>query len=116
MASTRVGIREAYDATKFMLQGMTFEDFDAATKDFEVTPLYYRGECRGAMLARGPEVHACVTPPWYARQAIRVINGIIARHGYATTHTTTAAGERIINRLGFKREGNGTWVLAKQLG
>lgn len=85
---------------------MSLAEFDNAVKDFEVTPLFYRGECRGAMLVKDKEVHACVTPPWYAREAIRVINAVIAKHGEATTHTTTEAGTRIIEKLGFIKDGD----------
>lgn len=105
MALPRLGVIEAYLSAKDRLDGMTLAEFVEKTADFEVFPLRYRGEVRGAMLVKGSEVHACVAPPWYAREAIRVINAVIEKHGEATTHATTDAGRRIVEKLGFVKCG-----------
>lgn len=116
LSGMRTGIAEAYASAHSRLSGMTLAEFDKNTQQFAATPLYYLGECRGAMLVLGNEVHACVTPPWYARQAIRVINDVIDQYGEATTHATTEAGRRMVEKLGFVKDGeiyrrNAKWEL-----
>lgn len=105
VAGVRVGIPEAYRSAADRLHGMTLEQFDAATKEFEVTPLYYGGKCCGAVLVLLKEIHVCVTPPWYMRNGLRVLNSVIKLHGDATTHVDTEAGRRMVEKLGFIKDG-----------
>lgn len=104
MPDRELAIKSAYLAVKYRLDGMTFDQFAESVKDFEAMPLHYKGECRGAVLVRGKEVHTCVTPPWYGRQAIKIISRIVMEYGEATTHVTTEAGRRMVIKLGFVKD------------
>lgn len=102
----RPGLKEAFESATGRMPSISLAEFVKFAEDFEVVPLTYRGECRGAMLVKGKEVHACVTPPWYARQALREISKIVKKYGEATTHATTEAGIRMVERLGFVKCGD----------
>lgn len=70
----------------------------------EVHDVFVDGEDVGAILVVGPEIHACIKSGfgrWVFKRQLQVLRDVIARHGYATTATTTKAGEQFVRRLGF---------------
>lgn len=104
-----LGLKEAYESAKDRLNGMTFEQFEDATKDFEVTPVYYVGEVIGAILVKENHVHACIKPEfkgkWFGRVAVRIISEIVEKYGEALTSATTEDGRKIVESLGFVKDG-----------
>lgn len=104
-----LGIKEAYESAESRLNGMTFEEFAEATKDFEVTPVYYSGNVIGAILVKENNVHACIKPEykgkWFGRVAVRIISEIVEKYGEAITSATTEDGRKIVEALGFVKDG-----------
>jgi GNAT superfamily N-acetyltransferase len=98
-------LRLAFEATAPRLGGMSFDAFAAGLRDFEVHPVLVRGRLCGAVLVRGPEIHACVLPAargrWFGREQASLLNRVIEEHGEATTSATTEEGRLFVERLGF---------------
>ncbi len=82
-----------------------YEQFKTLVADFEITPVHVRGEAAGCLFVRNADIHACVLPKfkghWFSRSVLRLINRIIAKHGYAQTNATTEDGKYFVTRLGF---------------
>lgn len=104
-------LEAAYLSAKDRLGEMSLEQFKDAIRDFEIHPVVVDGECAGAILVAGFEIHACVLPSvygrWVNRAALRLMNDVIEKHGFAQTHALTQAGQEFVERLGFVRHGNG---------
>jgi hypothetical protein len=104
-------ITAAYMSAQARMGAVTLDEFRAAVKDCAVHPVSVQGKIAGAVIVNGAEVHACILPwahkRWFGRGQARILNDIIAKHGYATTSATTAAGREFVERLGFKRAGQG---------
>ncbi|WP_208281463.1 hypothetical protein [Massilia oculi] len=107
----------AYQSAADRLGGMSFEEFVAATAEFEVHPVHAGGRLCGAVLVHGAEVHACVLPwargRWFGKSEAALLNRVIDQHGEATTSATTEAGRRFVERLGFIND-NGTYRSTKR--
>jgi Zn-finger nucleic acid-binding protein len=86
-----------------------FEAFSYAVDLWDLHPVVVQGETAGALLTKGPEIHACILPEykgrWLTRKELRILNQIIEKHGYAQTSATTLDGEYFVNRLGFVKHG-----------
>jgi hypothetical protein len=104
-----IGLRESFESAQDRLN-ITYEQFKEDTKDFEVTPVYYRNKVIGAMLVSGNNVHACIKPEykgkWFGRVALRVISNIVEKYGEAITSATTEDGIKIVEALGFIKDGD----------
>lgn len=93
------------------------QTFLEVTKDWEVFPALH-----GAILRRGPEIHACIKPDgfgrWFNKSARQVLNETIEKHGHAITRVTEGnrLGDAFVRRLGFwlTHTENGVWVYRKE--
>lgn len=98
-------VRAAYASAAQRMPGVTLEAFRAELEACEVHPVLVDGEPVGAVVVKGPEIHACVLPKargrWFSRQYARLLAATIAKHGRATTSATTEDGRRFVERLGF---------------
>lgn len=110
-------LRLAYESAAPRLDGMSFDAFLSGVAGFEVHPVLARGQLAGAVLVRGPEIHACVLPwargRWFGRAEAALLNRVIDCHGAATTSATTEEGRLFVERLGFVNE-NGIYRSAKK--
>lgn len=97
-------LEAAYESAKPRMD-LSFEEFERAVKGAEIHPLEVHGETAGAIIVIGPEIHVCVLPQyerrWANKKAAAVLNGVIEKHGYATTKPSTPKGEEFIKRVGF---------------
>jgi hypothetical protein len=104
-----IGVKEAYESAQDRLNGMTLEQFAYLVKDFEVTPVYYSGAVIGAILVKENNVHACIKKEykgkWFGRVALRIISRIVKEYGEAITSATTPDGIKIVETLGFVKDG-----------
>lgn len=98
-------IEAAYESAKNRMDGVSFEQFAAALSTAEIHPLEVEGQTAGAIVVIGPEIHVCVLPwaekKWANKRAASVLNDVIEKHGYATTHPTTKRGEDFVKMVGF---------------
>ena len=104
-------IQAAYMSAADRLGAVSLADFREAVKSCEVHPVVVQGSIAGAVIVKGPEVHACILPwahkRWFGRAQARILNGIIKAYGYATTTATTDAGRKFVEQLGFKKTAQG---------
>lgn len=110
MDTARVmAIETAYQSAADRMPGVTMEQFMDAIAGFESYPITVRGEIVGALLVKGPEIHACVLAHvkkrWMSRHVLSILNGVIDQYGYAQTVATTDEGARFVEALGFERDG-----------
>lgn len=102
-------IRAAYESAADRLNGLSFDDFSRALDRCEVHPVEVLGKTAGAIVVSGAEVHACVLPwargLWLSKRMLRVLGGVIQKHGYALTTATTEEGRQFVERLGFFPDG-----------
>lgn len=87
----------------------SFQEFNEITGGWECHPALVGGEMAGAVMVNGPEIHACVLPQfkglWMSKRTLRILRGVVEKHGYATTSATTDEGAQFVERLGFRLEG-----------
>lgn len=92
---------------------ISLSDFSEAIDDSEVLPVVVDGVTAGAVIVKGPEVHACILPwacgRWFTRKWLRVFENLLQENGRLVTSATTEAGERFVSGLGFERCG-AYWV------
>jgi len=104
-------VQAAYESAADRLGSVTLGEFREALKQCEVHPVKVQGNIAGAVIVKGPEVHACILPwaakRWFKKPQARILNDIIKRYGYATTSATTDAGREFVERLGFKATPDG---------
>jgi hypothetical protein len=112
-------VRAAYDSLSDRAPWVSFEDFERFAEKCEVHPIVVGGQCAGALVVQGPEIHACILPwahkRWLNRTALSIMNEVISKHGKAITRATTEAGRQFVERLGFKPEGD-IYVRSAQYG
>lgn len=88
-----------------------WEEFLAFARDWDVVPVWLGGRLAGAVLIKGPEIHACILPwahrRWLGRWALVLVNRLIDEHGYVQTHAATEAGKQFVARMGFLPHGDG---------
>lgn len=88
---------------------VSLDDFVKEAQGWDVYGVRVGTNLAGAILVKGPEIHACILPfakgKWFKREHFRLVNRVIDEHGYAQTHATTAEGEEFVSRLGFVRHG-----------
>lgn len=86
--------------------GSTFEAFASSLSGWDCHPVHVDRALVGAVLVRGPELHACIQPQafgrWLSRPLLRLVDAALARFGYALTQAATLAGRRFVERLGFR--------------
>lgn len=94
-----------------------YEQFAEAMQGWDVEPVQVDGHVVGAVLMRGPEIHACIKPEgfgrWLSRRVLRdTLVRLVAEHGRAETSVATgnAAGEAFVQRLGFVESGRANGV------
>ncbi len=89
---------------------MTFEQFEALSKQFEVVPMYANGKVCGALMIYENHIHACILSwaegKWFNRKAARILNRIIEQFGEAITSATTEKGRAFVLALGFTQDGD----------
>lgn len=99
--------RIVFDILNDRLAGVTFEAFMIALAGFEFLPVVVGGETVGAIMRRGPELHAAVLPKargkWLGRRSLAVVRDTIMKYGMATTSVMDGheAGHVFARRLGF---------------
>ena len=111
-----VALAEAFKSIACRVPGLRWLEFDAAVNRCDVHPVVVDGSIAGAVLVDGPELHACVMPwaigRWMRKTHLKLIDGVIAKHGKAVTSATTDAGKQFVLRLGFVPDG-GKYVKVK---
>lgn len=104
-----IGVKEAYESAQDRLCGMSLEQFEYLVKDFEVTPVFYDNSVIGAIFVKENNVHACIKKEykgkWFGRIAVRIISRIVKEYGEAITSATTPDGIKIVEALGFVKDG-----------
>lgn len=87
-----------------------FERFKADLSDCDVLPIVVGGNVAGAIVARGPLLHACVLPEfkcrWMSKSVLRYLRAVIQKHGCAMTTASTQEGRDFVARLGFRLDGD----------
>lgn len=106
-------IAKAYEATAPRMPGVSIHAFSMALDGADVHPVAVDGQCVGAVVVLGCEVHACVVPSacgrWFGRQQARILGDVLKKYGVAATRATTAQGVHFVERLGFRQFG-GLWL------
>lgn len=89
--------------------GIAPDDARRALTDWEVVPIYFRGELAGCGILRGTELHFAARPGFGAKIFTRRIiceylRPLLAREGYLTTKMDVAEHKNwdFVERLGFK--------------
>jgi hypothetical protein len=104
-------ITAAYMSAQDRMGAVSLDDFRKSIEGCSVYPVSVGGNLAGAVIVKGCEVHACILPwahkRWFGRPQARILNDVIRRYGYATTKATTGAGRDFVERLGFKKTGDG---------
>lgn len=89
---------------------ITYKQFTDSLEGWTVNPVTVKGATAGALLVKGPELHACILPEfkglWLSRKELRIMNEVIEKHGYAETSATTDEGAYFVGRLGFIQHGD----------
>jgi hypothetical protein len=87
----------------------SFAEFCELTNGWDCHAVTVDGQIAGAVMVKGPEIHACILPAfkgrWMSKAMLRILRGVVAEHGMAITHATTHEGARFVERLGFRLEG-----------
>ena len=103
-----MSLRMAWESVKGR-SDVSWEQF--AELPMECHDVTVDGRDVGAILVIGPEIHACILPEgfgrWCNRRAVRILNDVIRRHGYATTSVAEGNedGARFVERFGFRLTG-----------
>lgn len=98
----------AYDSAVARMSGVGFQQFRELFWDWSCEPVFVRGELCGAILHKGPDIHACIKPEgfrlWVRKAHFGLLQGIIDRYGYAQTSVRKGneVGDRFVRRLGFE--------------
>lgn len=106
-------LQAAFDSIRKRAPGVTPDAFVAAAAWCDVHPVTVDGAVVGAVLVKGPEIHACVAESargrWLTRRVLGILRGVIEQHGKAITRATTQEGAAFVKRLGFLPVG-GLWI------
>lgn len=85
-----------------------FETFCEAVAGWDVLPVCVGGQVVGAVLQKGPELHACIKPEgfgrWLSKRVLRdTIDATLKRYGHVITKVQdgNAIGDIFVRRLGF---------------
>jgi ribosomal protein S18 acetylase RimI-like enzyme len=99
-------LRAAFDSAVDRIYGK----FKLDLSDCDVLPVVVGGVMAGAIVARGPVLHACILPEfkgrWFTRDVLRFLWSVISEHGYAQTTAATQEGRDFVARLGFRPDGD----------
>ena len=102
-------VEAAYLSASDRLRGVGLPEFREMLRAWDVHEIKAGGDIVGAVLVKGPEIHACILPKaqgrWIGRPQLRILNNVIKKHGYAKTSATTPGGKEFVERLGFHAEG-----------
>lgn len=93
----------------------SLNDFLSASADFEFWPVFVGGKCVGAIMQKGPVVHAAVLPEargkWFNRRTLQWVKNQADKYGRLETKVRDAhgIGHAFAKRLGFveKSKANG---------
>ena len=93
-----------------------FDDFMKAFGGWECLPLDVDGKPVGALLTKGPEIHACVNSGfglWATKPVYKRFTQTIKDNGRALTYVAAGntIGEAFVKRLGFKETGRAAGVI-----
>jgi hypothetical protein len=92
------------------MPGVSLEAFAKALDGAQVHPVNVDGECVGAVIVSGCEIHACVLPSargrWFKREHATILDGVLRKYGVASTSATTDQGVAFVQRLGFRQFGS----------
>lgn len=115
-------LRAAHESTKGR-SNWSLSEFLDMTAGWDVHPVLLGGVVVGAVLIKGPEIHACINSKahglWMNKRILALLDCVVERHGMAVTRVMSAskAGVDFVTRLGFKLESeqNGVmvWVLKR---
>ena len=92
-------------------------DFIGDLADWDAWPVIVGGELAGAVLVKGPEMHACILPRFFGRWAspsmYRRVLEHKKQHGrlVTTVNVDHDAGREFVERFGFTMTGNTGHVL-----
>ena len=93
--------------------------FTDALADAVVHPVDVDGRPVGAVIVKGPEIHACIACDvrglWMSKWLLRLLGDVVRKHGHAITRATTDEGRQFVQRLGFVRRGD-SWVMGANHG
>lgn len=87
--------------------GYSLYDFLLASSDFEFWPVFVAGKCVGAIMQKGPVVHAAVLPEargkWFNKRTLQWVKNQANKYGRLETKVRDAhgMGHAFAKRLGF---------------
>lgn len=90
-------------------KGYTFDQFLSATSEYEFVPLFVQGECIGALMHKGPQVHAAVLPKarglWFRKWIAIWLRSKLEKYGRLITKVEDGniAGHKLAQALTFKQ-------------
>lgn len=105
-----LAVIKAYEATAPRMPGVTLQQFAQSLADAVFHPVHVRGECVGAVVVKGCEIHACVLPAfkgqWFGKKHLAILAAVLKKYGVACTKATTDEGIAFVRRLGFRQFGD----------
>lgn len=112
-------LRAAYiSAAPRLPVGYTFEQFKASVRDWEIIPVSVMGQMAGAILAKGPDIHACILPEFHKRWITPSLWRAVfieRQREFGFLRTTVEAGNAIgcefVERAGFKSIGTENGIM-----
>jgi hypothetical protein len=107
--------KQAYESVA-KRYAIRYTDFLRHFGGWECTPLNVDGKPVGALLTKGPEIHACVNGGfglWATKPVYKRFTQTIKEHGRALTSVAegNTIGEAFVKRLGFKETGRAAGVI-----
>lgn len=111
-------LSSAWQASRWQFQDdYTEQDFIDGLADWDAWPVMVGGELAGAMMVKGPEMHACILPRFFGRWASLSMYRRVMRHKalhgrlVTTVNVDHDAGREFVERFGFTVTGNTGHVL-----
>ena len=112
-------VKAAYNSASARMPGVSLDDFASAVEKADVHPVCVRGECVGAVIVIGCEIHACILESarglWFGRKHAQILRAVLQKYGVAATRATTEQGVQFVQRLGFRQFGS-LWLKGLQHG
>ena len=109
-----LALKLGYAATDFS-EPISYADYEVVAKDWRVMLMVRDDEPIGAVYHKGGETHVSVLPKWRRRWATK---GLLKEILNDTRFTRVDVGHDfmygILERLGFRREDDGTLTLTKE--
>lgn len=109
-----LALKIGYAATDFS-EPISYADYEVVAKDWQVMLMVRDDEPIGTVYHKGGETHVSVLPKWRRRWATK---GLLKQILNDTRFTRVDVGHDfmygILERLGFRREDDGTLTLTKE--